>query len=344
MAYFDLALDDLRAYRPEVAEPDDFDEFWASSIEQARSHELNLRTEQIDARAALIDVYDVTFAGFGGQDVKGWLRVPAGNTDRLPTVVSYIGYSGGRGMPLVTPWVAAGYAHLELDTRGQGWNTVTSFESTPDADANAGNGNPGRMTQGIADPATYYYRRLLIDVVRSIDAALASDHVDPAKIFVTGGSQGGGMAIAAAGLAKLAGQQLAGALPDVPFLSHFARAITLTDSYPYKEISDHLKARPGDLDQVLTTLSYFDGVNFSRRASCPTLFSVAMMDQICPPSTVFASFNAWGAKDRQIEVYPHNGHEGGRELQTWAKLDWVRDRLAKDAKPSRRPRRGLASR
>ena len=35
------------------------------------------------------------------------------------------------------------------------------------------------------------------------------------------------------------------------------------------------------------------------------------MDQICPPSTVFAAFNNWANADRQISVYPYNGHEGG---------------------------------
>lgn len=341
MAFFDLALDDLRGYRPDVAEPADFDQFWADSIAQARAHELNLRTEQIDARSVLIDVYDVAFAGYGGQDVRAWLQVPAGNTEPLPTVVSFIGYSGGRGVPLVSPWVAAGYAHLELDTRGQGWATVTDMAGTPDLDVNAGQGAPGMMTQGIADPQTYYYRRLFIDVVRALDAAADLEDVDPSRIFVTGGSQGGGMTIAAAGLAAMAGHELIGALPDVPFLCHFARAITLTDAYPYKEISDYLRARPTQIDQVLATLSYFDQVNFAKRASCPTLFSVALMDQVCPPSTVFAAYNAWAGEESAINVYQHNGHEGGRELQAWAKLDWVRDRLARDAKPRRRPRRGM---
>jgi cephalosporin-C deacetylase len=35
------------------------------------------------------------------------------------------------------------------------------------------------------------------------------------------------------------------------------------------------------------------------------------MDPVCPPSTVFASYNAYPGPKR-IEVYEWDGHEGGR--------------------------------
>lgn len=36
----------------------------------------------------------------------------------------------------------------------------------------------------------------------------------------------------------------------------------------------------------------------------------ALMDQTTPPSTVFAAFNAY-AGEKDIQVWPYNGHEGG---------------------------------
>jgi cephalosporin-C deacetylase len=39
------------------------------------------------------------------------------------------------------------------------------------------------------------------------------------------------------------------------------------------------------------------------------------MDTICPPSTVYAAFNRHTNATRQIEVYTHNGHEGGQAFQ-----------------------------
>jgi cephalosporin-C deacetylase len=38
------------------------------------------------------------------------------------------------------------------------------------------------------------------------------------------------------------------------------------------------------------------------------------MDEICPPSTVFAAYNYY-AGEKQIEVWPYNHHEGGSTFQ-----------------------------
>jgi cephalosporin-C deacetylase len=330
MAMFDLPLDQLREYRPEGAAPADLVDFWRRSIEKARADDLSATFTKVDNKLAVVDTYDVTFAGFGGTAVKGWLHVPAGATGPLPTVVQYFGYSGGRGLPHTGNLFAqAGYAHFVMDTRGQGWSQG-GFESTPDETPYAGlNHTPGFMTAGITDPETYYYRRVFIDAVRALEAVRTSPYVDPAKLVVTGASQGGGIAIAAAGLAGPAGIELLGCAPDVPFLCHIQRALQITDENPYGEITQYLKGFRQDVDAALTTLSYFDGVNLGRLATAPALFSVALMDDVCPPSTVFAAFNHYGSAQKEIEVYQYNEHEGGQTYQQLAQLDWLAGVFAK---------------
>ena len=58
MAMYDLPVEEMRSYRPEVAEPADFDEFWSSTLAQTREHDLNLRVERVDAALRLVDVHD----------------------------------------------------------------------------------------------------------------------------------------------------------------------------------------------------------------------------------------------------------------------------------------------
>ena len=326
---FDLDLAELRTYRPEVAEPADFDAFWRDTIAEARRHDQKPSVEKVNNTLTLIDTYDVTFAGFAGTPVKAWLHVPAGVTGPLPTVVQYHGYSGGRCFPHGwNQWAQAGWAHLTMDTRGQGW-AGGGPNPTPDMVIDAGQPHvPGFMTAGITDPHTYYYRRVFTDALRLLDAAVESPFVDPSKIIVTGGSQGGGISLAAAGLATMSGITLAGVAPDVAFLCHFRRAVELTASLPYGEITQYLAGWRDQEDATYRTLSYFDGVNFSRRAQAPALFSVALMDEVCPPSTVFAAYNAYGdGVSKAINVYPHNGHEGGGSYQIDAQLDWFAERF-----------------
>ncbi|MFI7063110.1 acetylxylan esterase [Kribbella sp. NPDC050124] len=337
MAMFDLSLDKLRAYRPEVAAPAGLADFWRRSIEKARTDDLSATFTAVDNKLSVIDTYDVTFAGFGGTAIKGWLHVPAGASGPLPTVVQYFGYSGGRGFPHTTNlWAQAGYAHFVMDTRGQGYSGGNPG-ATPDDSAYAGlNHTPGFMTAGIADPETYYYRRVFVDAVRALEAARASEFVDPDRIIVTGGSQGGGISIAAAGLAGLAGIELLGCAPDVPFLCHFERALQITDKDPYAEITRYLKGFRDQVETAYRTLSYFDGVNLGRLATAPTLFSVALMDAVCPPSTVFAAYNAYGTASggepaKDIKVYSHNEHEGGQTYQQDAQLDWFANIFQKNS-------------
>jgi cephalosporin-C deacetylase len=329
MAMYDLPLGDLQSYRPAVSEPEDFDAFWSATVQEARSFDLAARSVPVDNRLAVLDTYDLTYAGFGGAPVRAWLHVPAGSTRALPTVVQYHGYSRGRGFPhSSTLWAQAGYAHLVMDTRGQGWRAGGNSE-TADSHVDAGaNHAPGFMTAGILDPATYYYRRVYTDAVRLLEVTQDHPLLDAGRVLVTGGSQGGGLALAAAGLAPLAGIQLVGAAPDVPFLCHFERAVSLVDTHPYGEIAEYLAGWRQHVGTAFATLSYFDGVNFARRAECPALFSVGLMDTICPPSTVYAAFNHYGHEDKQIEVYPFNNHEGGEDHQSGRQLDWFAERFS----------------
>ena len=319
MAYFDLSLDELKTYRPARNEPADFDSFWKSTLDEARTYPLNATFERVDYGLSAQETFDVTYAGFGGQPIKGWLILPVGAIRPLPCVVEYIGYGGGRSLPIDwLLWSSAGYAHFIMDTRGQG--STWSSGDTPDLYADGGNAHfPGSMTKGILDPQHYYYRRVFTDAVRAIDAARSHPAVDAARIAVTGGSQGGGITIAAAGLVP----DVVAALPDVPFLCHYRRATEIVDSYPYKEIAEYCHTHRDKIETVFETLSYFDGVNFSARARAKALFSTGLMDQVCPPSTVYAAYNHW-AGEKDIKVYPYNGHEGGDSYQTVEKLKFLK--------------------
>ncbi len=320
---FDLPLEQLKTYKPERNEPADFDSFWQATLAEARRHPLAARFEPVETGLRLVNAFDVTFNGYGGQPIKGWFILPREAKNPLPVIVEYIGYGGGRGLANDwLGWAVAGYAHFIMDTRGQGstWRTG----DTPDPELEGGNPQiPGFMTRGILSPATYYYRRVFTDAVRAVEAARSHPMVDAARVAVTGGSQGGGITLAAAGLIP----DVALAMPDVPFLCHYRRATEIVDTDPYHEIARFCKNHRTKIETVFNTLAYFDGMNFAARAQAETLFSVGMMDTICPPSTVFAAYNHYaGPKD--IRIWQYNNHEGGENYQGLEKLKFVNARFA----------------
>lgn len=312
MPFTDLSLDQLRSFVAPVREPQDFDAFWTRTIESARAA-ATAPANRVPAATPITElvVEDLTFPGFGGESVRGWVTRPKGRDGQtLPTVVEFNGYNGGRGIVGErVGWALAGYVHVFMDTRGQGsgWGTGGATPDPHGSEASVA----GWMTRGILDPEQHYYRRVFTDAVRLVDEVRTWDFVDSARIALTGGSQGGGIALAAAALSG----PVWAVMPDVAFLCAWEHGAGIALSDPYQELVRYLATHRDHVETVWNTAAYFDGVNFAKRIDVPALFSVALMDQIVPPSTTFSAFNSLASTDAEIEVYPYNGHEGGQTFQ-----------------------------
>jgi cephalosporin-C deacetylase len=150
---------------------------------------------------------------------------------------------------------------------------------------------------------------MFTDAARAVDAARFLAGPD-ASLAVTGHSQGGGLALAAAALhAGRDGQEISVCHSDTPFLCDILRAITLAPHAPYTEVPEFLDRNVDLIDAALDTLRYIDCALLARRITAKTLMSVALMDDICPPSTVFAAYNEIPGTAKDIAVYPFSGHD-----------------------------------
>jgi cephalosporin-C deacetylase len=319
----DKPLAELEHYKPSLTRQHDFDAFWEQTLNESDNQPLNTRLEEVPYPVERVTVYHVRYDGFGpATRVAGWYLVPKdryrmGSEGRTPTIVQYHGYSGGKGVPAsYLHWVLQGYCVFTVDTRGQGGET-------PDNAHYPAGSFIGYMTKGIDDPSTYYYRYTYMDCVRAIDVIRSRPEVGP--IALTGASQGGGLTLAVAALALDKG--VVAAMPDVPFLCHFERAVEVFLDGPYQELVNLWKMQPRAVQQHYRTLSYFDGMNLAPRITCPMLMSVALLDTVCPPSTGFAVYNHLTSSEKEMRVYPYNGHEGGEAIHEEEKYRFVRKYL-----------------
>ena len=303
MPWFDLPPEQLAEYRSGTQEPADLDGWWSARLGEARAaaSPATLSRYQPDSYGPM-PVYDVEFSGAGGDRIRAWyLRPPVAGDEPLPVVVRFIGYGGGRGLPADHALLASvGYAVFVMDIRGQGgrWTVGATGDCGPGPEYSA------VMTRGITSPEGYYYTRLYADAVRAVETVADLDGVDRSKIAVSGASQGGALALAAA---ALLGPAIAVCHADVPFLCDIARAVTLSPQMPYAEVAEFLAQHVDLVTVALDTLRYVDCALLARRITADCLLSAGLMDEVCPPSTVYAAYNEITAT-KAIAAFPFGVH------------------------------------
>jgi cephalosporin-C deacetylase len=110
----------------------------------------------------------------------------------------------------------------------------------------------------------------------------------------------------------------------MPFLCDIARALHIALEPPYTELVEYLACHVELAAIATATLRHIDCALLARRIRARSLVSVGLMDVICPPSTVFAAYNAIAA-EKEIAVYPFSGHEVPSHHEELRLADFARE-------------------
>lgn len=299
----------IEQFQAQVERPDDFDDFWQATIDELAGVPASLTVEPDPLRSTeRVEIAQVHFDSLGGVRLFGWYARPSA-PGRYPGLLMLPGYSGNTMPPRAM--AGEGFAVLALSVRAH-----------PRSNDRYAPGFPGLMTDGIERKETYGYRGVYMDCYRGLDVLRDLDGVDPERLGVTGGSQGGALTLLTAALRP----EVRAAAADVPFLCAIRDAVDLTMSYPFAEISDLLRRRPELAAAAWATIPYYDILNFAPRIACPVLVSLGLKDDICPPQTGYALYHALTCP-KELKVYPNAAHEGGGFSHGLVKLPWLKQRL-----------------
>ena len=234
---FDLPIELLRTYRGKNPCPSDFDLFWDKSLIEMRS--INPKVELIAAefQASNVECFHLFFTGMGGARIHAKLLRPANAPSPRPAVLLFHGYSGDSGDWFdKLGYVAAGFTVAALDCRDQAG-------LSEDTGSVAGNTHHRHIIRGLDDalqgaPEKLLFRQIFLDTAQLAGIVMEMPEVDPNRVGVMGGSQGGALTIACAALEP----RIKRAAPLYPFLSDYIRAWEIDQAKDaYKELQEYFR-------------------------------------------------------------------------------------------------------
>jgi len=301
---FDLPLPQLLTYQGSTPKPADFEAFWDRSLAEMRALAPGVELVPAEFQVPFAECFHMTFTGVGGARVYAKLIRPKGVSGRRPAVVMFHGYSGSSGeWNDKLGYAALGFTVAALDCRGQGGRSE-------DVGGVTGNTLHGHIIRGVADaPEKLLFRQVYLDTAQLVGLVMAMPGVDPDRVGVTGGSQGGGLTLACAGLEP----RIRRAAPVFPFLCDYRRVWLMDQAKDaYQEIKDHFRRFDPTHEReeaFFTRLGYIDAQFLCPRIQAEVMMGVGFNDTVCPPSTQFAAYNRITSPKRYV-AYPDFGHEG----------------------------------
>jgi cephalosporin-C deacetylase-like acetyl esterase len=165
---------------------------------------------------------------------------------------------------------------------------------------------------GAENRDTYYFRGVFLRILRALDYVKSRPEWDGKTLIVAGGSQGGGLALIAAGLDPAVSTCLAG----MPALcDHLGYTRNQFSGWPQLVAPDS-KNRKSVNPNAAKTSGYYDVVCFAPRIKAQTEVSIGLRDTTCPPTSVFAAFNSLATPKKTLWIYPEAGHSlQGRKVE-----------------------------
>lgn len=307
--------------QPFTQEPKDFNTFWQGNLDELAKIPLSY-TKEIAKEYCTdkVDCYLVKIpVSRRKQCVYGYLFYPKNAQPGKHPVVLCPPGAGIKTIkePLRHKYYAEnGFIRLEIEIHGLDPRLP---KETFDDISRAFNSDPtGYLENGIDNRDRYYMKHVYLALVRCIDLLTSLPEWDGRNVAVQGGSQGGALALVAAGLDKRVNLCVVNhpALSDMAGYTEKGR----TGGYPHFNRMTGLYT-PSNI----STMAYYDVVNFARKVKATTYMTWGYNDNTCPPTTSYAVWNTLNCEKESL-ITPINEHWTS-DATEYGQMVWIKKHL-----------------
>ena len=307
--------------QPFTQEPKDFNTFWQGNLDELAKIPLSY-TKEIAKEYCTdkVDCYLVKIpVSRRKQCVYGYLFYPKNAQPGKHPVVLCPPGAGIKTIkePLRHKYYAEnGFIRLEIEIHGL--DPRLPKETFDDISHAFNSDATGYLENGIDNRDRYYMKHVYLALVRCIDLLTSLPEWDGRNVAVQGGSQGGALALVAAGLDKRVNLCVVNhpALSDMAGYTEKGR----TGGYPHFNRMTGLYT-PSNI----STMAYYDVVNFARKVKATTYMTWGYNDNTCPPTTSYAVWNTLNCEKESL-ITPINEHWTS-DATEYGQMVWIKKHL-----------------
>lgn len=285
-----IAPEKIKAGLPE---PADFDAFWKARKAEVAKVPMKAELKAVDLKTIEkgrkkfyadkgVAAYSIKITCAGGKPVTGYLAKPVKAAKRsLPAIVTFQ-HAGTYSASVPARY---GTRAIALDVNAHGIK----------------NGEPASYYNDLAKKElrlyyhsgntsrdTFYYKGMYMRVIRALEYVKSLPEWDGKNLIVSGFSQGGAQALAAAGLDP----QVSLCVAICPALCDLGGGLAKRRSgWGTNARFKNGKPVAARDQKILTATSYYDNVNFARRIKGEVYISTGINDQTCAASSAYAAWN-----------------------------------------------------
>ena len=300
--------------KPTVTVPADFDKFWDNAKKELAKVPMDARMRLLPERCTgNVNVYEVNLGNINNSRWYGILCTPK-KEGKYPALFIPPGagvrpYYGEVGM------AERGIITFQVGIHGI---PVTMDESVY---SNLREGAlKGYQGYNLDNKDNFYYKRVYMGCIRSIDFLASLPQYDGVNMGVTGGSQGGALTIVTTALdsrVKVLAAHYPAMADMTGFLNGRAGGWPLF-FYPGYGVVNNVKDKA-------ETIGYYDVVNFAKQLKVEGLYTWGFNDEVVPPTSMYSAYNSISAP-KQLVLNLETGHYDIPETNS-KMYDWLFNKL-----------------
>lgn len=281
--------------KPGTKLPKGFDAYWIQEKKNLHALPLQTKLKEVENTEKGYVCYDIELNCTGPKPARGYFAKPQNASPKSLPIVLLVHAAGVKGSWCRSEardairYAKTGKGALCFDLNAHGMLNGQSEEYY----ANLESGElKDYYVQGLESRDDFYFRGMYLRLIRTLDYLTQQPEWDGKRIIVIGESQGGGQALAAAGLDN----RVSAVVATVPAMCDWGGSLVGRKG-GWPQPFEH----SGNREKMKKAIPYFDTAHLLRHSKATIVVEIGLIDQTCPSTSVYAAINQ--AKGKVI-IYP----------------------------------------